>query len=179
MQRHRHFSPGSIVAAHVTRRPLIAAWLAALIACGTQAAEPSPIEALRTKFPNGIPWRVEFADSAGKSLGAIDMRITSARGESCLGNMNPDGVRVEYVRKDKLSPTLSTTSYGVAKFTGNKVEVDLTGGLCDAYLLMNGEVAADGSSTGDVSTFGMRGGQEIARYRATVDLRLDSGSGPH
>jgi hypothetical protein len=148
---------------------LIAAWLAALIACGTHAAEPSPIDTLRTKFPDGIPWRVEFVDSAGKSLGAIDMRITSARGDSCLGDMNPDGVRVEFVHKDKLSPTLSTTSYGVAKFTGNKVKIDLTGGLCDAYLLMNGELAANGSSTGDVYTFGMRGGHDVATYRATVE----------
>jgi hypothetical protein len=169
VQRRRQGSLESIVAARATRRPVIAAWLAALIACGTHASEPSPIDALRTKFPDGIPWRVEFVDSAGKSLGAIDMRITSARGDSCLGGMNPDGVRVEFVRKDNLSPTLSITSYGVAKFTGNKVEIDLTGGLCDAYLLMNGEVAVNGSSTGDVSRFGMSGGHEVAKYRAMVE----------
>jgi len=133
------------------------------------AAEPSPIDALRTKFPHGIPWHVEFVDFAGKSLGAIEMRITSARGDSCLGDMSPDGVRVEFVRKDELSPTLSTTSHGVAKFTGSKVRIDLTGGLCDAYLLMNGEIAVNGSSTGNVSTFGMRGGHEVAKYRATIE----------
>lgn len=153
----------------MTRRPWFAASLAALIACGTHAAEPSSIDALRAKFPHGIPWRVEFVDAAGKSLGAIDMRITSTRGDSCLGDMNADGVRIEFVRKDKLSPTLSTTSHGVAKFAGNKIRIDLTGGLCDAYLLMNGEMAADGSSTGDVSTFGMGGGHAIATYRAAVE----------
>src|SRR5690349_3365472 len=105
-----HRSPGPSVASRATHRALIAAWLAALFVCGTHAAEPSPIGALRAKFSNGIPWRVEFTDSAGKSLGAIDMRITSARGQSCLGDMNPDGVRVEFVRKDNLSPTLSITS---------------------------------------------------------------------
>lgn len=153
----------------MTRQGLLAASIAALIVSATQAAERSTIDALRTRFPNGIPWHVEFVDAAGKSLGAIDMRITSERGDSCLGDMNQDGVRVEFVRKDRLSPTLSTTSHGVAKFTGNNVKVDLTGGLCDAYLLMNGEIAANGSSTGDVSTFGMRGGHEIATYRATVE----------
>jgi len=169
VQRHRQDSLGSIVASRTTRRPLIAAWLGALIACATHAAEPSPIDTLRTKFPLGIPWHVEFVDSAGMSLGSIDMRITSARADSCLGGLNPDGVRVEFARKDKLSPALSTTSYGVAKITGTKVEIDLTGGMCDAYLLMNGEVAANGSSTGDVSTFGMRGGHQVATYRAAVE----------
>lgn len=169
MQQGRYHSLGPIVARCIRHRPLLAAPLAALIACAAHAAEPSPIDALRTKFPQGIPWHVGFVDSDGKSLGAIDMRITSERGDSCLGGMDPGGVRVEFVRKDRLSPTLSTTSHGVAKFDGNKVKIDLTGGMCDAYLLMNGEIAADGSSTGDVSTFGMTGGHEVAKYRAAVE----------
>src|SRR5258706_6044378 len=107
VQRRRHSSLGPTGESRMTRRALIAALLAALITCAALAAEPSPIDALRTKFPQGIPWHVEFADSAGKSLGAIDMRIASERAESCLGGMNPGGVRVEFVRKDKLSPTLS------------------------------------------------------------------------
>lgn len=169
MQRLRHdSSPGSVRTPRMTRWPMIAALLAALIASAIHAAQPSPIDSLRTKYPHGIPWHVEFADSTGKSLGAIDMRITSERGDSCLGDMGPDSVRVEFVRKDDLSPTLSTTSHGVAKFTGSNVKIDLTGGLCDAYLLMNGEMAANGSSTGGVSTFGMRGGHDVATYRATV-----------
>jgi hypothetical protein len=168
VQRDKRNSLELITTPRIAGRRSIAVFLAALLACATHAAEPSPIEALRAKFPDGIPWRVEFGDSAGKSLGAIDMRITSARGKSCLGGMNPDGVRVEFVRKDNLSPTLSVTSYGVAKFADNKVKIDLTGGMCDAYLLMNGEVAANGSSTGDVSRFGMRGGNEVAKFRAAV-----------
>jgi hypothetical protein len=148
------------------RRILIAVSVVAA-AGGIRADEHSPIDALRAKHPHGIPWHVEFSDSAGKSLGAIDMKITAEPGHSCLGGMNP-GVRVEFVRKDNLSPTLSTQSYGVAQFTGNKVRIDLTGGMCDAYLLIEGEIAADGFSKGDVSTFGMRGGHDVATYRATV-----------
>jgi hypothetical protein len=45
---------------------------------------------------------------------------------------------------------------------------DLTGSLCDAYLLMSEPVAADGSSSGDIYAFGMRGGHDLAKYRATV-----------
>ena len=167
---HRRYgSFGSSPAPRIKRRASIAAVLAALITCAARAAEPSPIDALRLKFPDGIPWHVQFFDSAGKSLGTIDMRITSAPGDSCLGSMSPDGVRVEFVRKDDLSPTLSTTSHGVAKFSGENVKIDLTGGLCDAYLLMEGKFDANGTSTGDVSTFGMRGGRAVATYRATMD----------
>jgi len=149
-------------------RLTVALPLAIAAACGLHADEHSPIESLRAKFPQGVPWHVEFSDSAGKSLGAIDMRITSQRGDSCLGDMNPDGVRVEFERKENLSPTLGTTAYGVAKFTDNKVRIDLTGGMCDAYLLIEGEIAADGSSKGDVVAFGMRSGHDVATYRATV-----------
>jgi len=140
-----------------------------LVAAGAVHADGrSPIDALRGKFPRGIPWHVEFADSAGNNLGAIDMRITAQAGDSCLGDMNPDAVRVEFVRKDNLSPTLRTTSHGVAKFSGNKARIDLTGGMCDAYLLMEGEIAADGSSKGDVVAFGMRFSNVVATYRAVV-----------
>jgi len=142
--------------------------LAMVAVCGARADEPSSIGPLRAKFPHGIPWHVEFSDSAGKSLGAIDMLITAENGSSCLGGMNPDGLRVEFVRKDNLSPSLSTTSYGVAKFTGDKIRIDLTGGLCDAYRVMDGQVAADGSSTGNVVGFGMRYSKDLATYRASI-----------
>ena len=149
-------------------RVSVALFLAIALACPVQADEHAPIDALRSKFPQGIPWHVEFSDSSGKSLGTIDMQITSQRGDSCLGDMNPDGVRVEFVRTDNLSPTLRTTSYGVAKFTGNKVRIDLTGGMCDAYLLIEGDIESDGSSKGEVVAFGIRGGHDVAAYRASV-----------
>jgi hypothetical protein len=166
-----HYGPGGHLRDDVfgiAARLSIAVLLAIATAYEVRADEHSPIHSLRAKFPHGIPWRVEFTDSTGKSLGAIDMQITSQRGDSCLGDMNPDGVRVEFVRKDNLSPTLPTTSYGVAKFNGNKVRIDLTGGMCDAYLLIDGEIAADGSSKGTVSAFGMQGGHDVATYHATV-----------
>jgi len=168
MSRYRLDSPVATATVRMTCRRWIMA-LATLAACVAHAAAPPSIGALRAKFPQGIPWHVEFADSAGKSLGSIDMRITTARGDSCLGDMGPDGVRVEYVRINDLSPTLSVTSHGVAKFSGDQVKVDLTGGRCDAYLLMTGALAPNGSSSGDVYTFGMRGGHDIATYKATVE----------
>jgi len=168
VSRYRDDSPDAAATTRVPGRSWVLP-LAALTACAAHAAAPAPIDALRTKFPQGIPWHVEFVDAAGKSLGSIDMRITSAPGDSCLGDMGPLGVRVEYLRTHDLSPTLSVTSHGVARFTGDKIKVDLTGGRCDAYLLMSGEMAPNGASSGDVYTFGMRGGHDIATYKATAE----------
>ena len=131
------------------------------------AGDRSPIESLRARFPHGIPWRVEILGVDGKNMGALEMLITTDQATSCLGGMS-DGVRVNFTRKEALSSTISVASYGVAKVTGDKIKIDLTGGICDAYLLMSGDVAADGSSTGDIYTFGMSGGHDVATYRATV-----------
>ena len=137
--------------------------LAGLVAAG----KSSPFDALRAKFPRGIPWKVEIIGPDGKTNGSLELLITSDRASSCLGGM-ADGVRVEFTRKDALPPMLSIASYGVATVTGDKIKIDLTGGICDAYLLMGGALASDGSSTGDIYTFGMRGGHDVATYRATV-----------
>jgi hypothetical protein len=147
---------------------LIFVLLAAFAGVCATAASRSPEESLRAKYPHGIPWKVEFVGADGKSLGTIAMLITSEPGASCLGGMK-DGVRVTFSHKESLPSTLHVADYGVALFTGDKIKIDLTGGICDAYLLMSGSIAADGSSSGDVYTFGMRGGHDVATYRATVE----------
>lgn len=147
---------------------LIFVLLAASSVLCASAADRSPEQSLRAKFPHGIPWKVEFLGADGKSLGTVDMLITSEPGASCLGDMR-DGVRVTFSRKQSLSSTLHVADYGVARLTGDKIKIDLTGGICDAYLLMSGSIAADGSSNGDIYTFGMRGGHDVATYRATVE----------
>ena len=146
-------------------RLVVVAGLVAAVAGEAVAVEPSPVEALRARFPRGIPWDVELSTN-GESRGKLQMLITYSQASSCLGDM-ADGVRVEFTRKE-LSPPLSIGAYGVARFAGDKVKIDLTGGVCDAYLLMNGVVAPDGSSTGDVYTFGPSGGHDVATYHAIV-----------
>ena len=141
--------------------------LAALAAGLAIAGQPSPLDALRAKFPLGIPWKVEILNPDGKNCGTLEMLITSDRASSCLGEMT-NGVRVEFVRKDTLSPPLPVASHGVAKFDGDKIKIDLTGGICDAYLLMSGVVASNGSSTGDIYTLGLRGGHDVGTYRTAV-----------
>lgn len=132
------------------------------------AAEPSLLDKLMGKHPHGIPWHVEILDADGKAQGSLDLVITTLHAHSCLGDIGGDGLRVEFTKIDALPSTLHVQSYGVAKISGDAIKIDLTGGLCDAYLLMSGPLAADGSSSGDVYTFGMRGGHDVAKYRATV-----------
>jgi len=148
-------------------RNLILALLAALATGSAAADSPTPIESLRAKFPGGIPWSIEILDSAGKNVGSLDMRITSEPAQSCLGEMT-NGVRVEFTHTQALPPTLHVAAYGVATFSGDRMKIDLTGGMCDAYVLMSGQLAPDGSSTGEIYTLGLRGGHDIGTYRATV-----------
>ena len=141
-------------------------FVAAAIAAGNAvAAEPTPLDALRAAHPDGIPWTAEVVDTAGKPLGALHLRFTAQEGSSCLGGQH--GVRVDFLRGDE-KPPLSLGDYGVAMFKDGKVKIDLTGGMCDAYVIMEGAFAADGASSGDVYRFGMRGGQNIGSYRASV-----------
>jgi hypothetical protein len=141
--------------------------LAASLAGLATAAQPSPFDALRARFPHGIPWQVDIVDTHGKASGTLEMLIKTEKAESCLGGMS-DGVRVEFTRKDALPPSLSVESYGVAKLEGDTIKIDLTGGMCDAYLILSGTLAADGSSSGGIRTFGKGGGHDVATYSAKV-----------
>jgi hypothetical protein len=150
------------------KKSLIPVFLAALMLGQAVGAEPSSVDVLRAKFPKGIPWSVEVSDTTGKSLGSLEMRITSVPASSCLGDIASDGVKVEFIRNGSDSLKLPIASYGIAKFTNNNVKIDLTGGMCDAYLIMDGTIKADGSSAGQIYKFGMRGGNDVGTYRATV-----------
>lgn len=131
------------------------------------AADASPFAALQAHHPEGVPWKVEISDLEGKPAGSLELRITRQTANSCLGGMD-GGLRVEYTRKNALPASLPVESYGVAIVSGDKIKIDLTGGMCDAYLILEGTLAPDGSSTGTIHTFGMRGGKDVARYRAIV-----------
>lgn len=147
---------------------LVATLMTAWVLDCASAGEPPALATLRAKFPHGIPWNVEIVDLSGKNLASLQFRITSESAASCLGDFGADAVRVEFVRKEHVAPDISLASYGVAQFTGDKVEIDLTGGICDAYLIMDGKMETDGSSTGTVFRLGMSGGHDIGTYRATV-----------
>ena len=57
----------------MVRRKPIFVFLATLLTPLAVAGEPSPLDALRAKFPHGIPWNVEILDAAGKTNGKIEM----------------------------------------------------------------------------------------------------------
>jgi len=149
------------------RHESLALSLAIMLTHSAFAAETSPFAALQGRHPGGVPWKVEISDLDGKPNGSMELLITNKTAESCLGGMD-GGLRVEYTRKDALPPSLRVESYGVAVVAGDKIKIDLTGGMCDAYLILEGTLAADGTSSGNIHTFGMRGGKDVATYRATV-----------
>ena len=144
-------------------------WLIALSLLwgASAAADAVPIDALRAKFPQGIPWNVAVINPDGKSRGELEILITSEHARSCMGEVD-EGFRVDFIRPGVFSPPLPLASYGIAKFVGNKVMIDLTGGTCDAYLVMDGVVSSDGSSSGDLYTFGPGGEHNMGTYRAIV-----------
>ena len=142
--------------------------LVCLVPCLGNSAEPSIIDSLRQRFPQGIPWHVEFKDMAGSDLGSLDLVITSEPAKSCLGSMGSDSVRARFERIDVAPTRLRIASYGIVQFTGDGITIDLTGDTCDAYLLMSGSLASDGSSAGELYTLGIRGGRDVGTYHATV-----------
>ena len=142
--------------------------LVCLVPCLGNSADPSIIDSLRQRFPQGIPWHVEFKDMAGSDLGSLDLVITSEPAKSCLGSMGSDSVRARFERIDVAPSKLRIASYGIVQFTGDGITIDLTGDTCDAYLLMSGSLASDGSSAGELYTLGNRGGRDVGTYHATV-----------
>ena len=144
-------------------------WLIAfsLLWAAVAAADALPLDALRTKFPQGIPWNVAVISPDGKSRGELEILITAEHARSCTGEVG-EGFRVDFTRPGVLSPPLPIASYGIARFIGNKVMIDLTGGTCDAYLVMDGVVTPDGSSSGDVYTLGPGGKHNMGTYRAII-----------
>jgi len=156
-----------VAAPHRLRRQVLAGLFAGVACVQAIAAERQELDALRSRFAAGLAWQVEFTDLEHKPMGTLPMRITAERASSCLGGMS-DGVRVEFGPARDLSPSVHLGSYGVALLTEDKIKIDLTGGICDAYLLMQGVLAADGSSHGELYTFGMRGGHDIGTFSASI-----------
>jgi len=138
-----------------------------LLWAAVAAADALPLDALRTKFPQGIPWNVAVISPDGKSRGELEILITAEHARSCTGEVG-EGFRVDFIRPGVLSPPLPIASYGIARFIGNKVKIDLTGGTCDAYLVMDGVVSSDGASSGDVYTLGPGGEHNVGTYRAII-----------
>ena len=148
-------------------RLLLGIALAAFIALAS-AADSGAVKALRTKYAQGIPWTITLSDRKGGPLGELDVVVTTEHAESCLGSLNEGAVKVEFTRTKNVSKTLQLGPYGIAQFSGDEVTVDLTGQWCDAYILLSGSVAADGTSKGRLSTLGLSGGKDIGTYQAVL-----------
>ncbi|MDR2335867.1 MAG: hypothetical protein LBE61_20570 [Burkholderiaceae bacterium] len=147
-------------------RKLITVLPAVLLAGVAMAAELTPLDALRSRFPGGIPWKVEILDLNDNTLGHVELVITMTPARSCRFG---DGVRVEYLKADPLLLPHAMGTYGVAKIDSDGILIDLIGGgVCDAYRLMGGVLWSDGSSTGEIYRYGRFGQLDYATYRASV-----------
>lgn len=142
-------------------------FLVLLFAGNVMATDIQPLDALRAEYPRGIPWTVKVITLDGKDGGELQRRITSEHASSCTGEVG-NGYRVEFVRSDRLMSPLPIASYGIAKFVDDKVKIDLTGGTCDGYLMMDGTMTLNGSSAGGIYTFGPGGAHDLGTYHASI-----------
>lgn len=147
-----------------------APWFVALVLapCWVLASDVAPLKTLRKVHPEGVPWSIELTDGAGKGLGRLEVLITDQSARSCLSSIGPGAVRIEYLAKDGPISRIVTSPYGVGKFDGSTVQIDLTGDTCDAYVILGGEMLADGSSSGELYTLGIRSGQTLGAFHAKV-----------
>jgi hypothetical protein len=143
---------------------LMLCWLLAGTVAGAGATN---FEALRSRFPRGIPWRVEILDASGKSLGVLEVLVTSQPAKSCLKDFGP-GYLVSYSRHPEDLDSWKLGSFGVASVSGNVITLDLTGGRCSDYVVAKGEVTTDGTSAGEVFTLHKMFGHDLGTYRATL-----------
>jgi len=141
----------------------------ALLPCLVAADDIATLEDLRRQHPYGVPWSIEFTDETGRSLGRLNVLITDRPADSCLGSFGKNAVRVAFLDMSGRIRRLLSSPYGVADVSSNNVQIDLTGNMCDAYLLMSGELLPDGSSSGEFYSLDLAGKKSLGTYHATVE----------
>jgi hypothetical protein len=139
---------------------ILALQIASLSAC----TEPKDINLEGHRFPEH--WHVNFFDSKTNDLGSLDVHFTALEGRSCLGSKSGKFFLVVVDRRTHLSSTINVTDSPALSFDGSDFVIDLTGGICDAYVLMRGTIPTSGVATGEVSTLGWSPPQTIATFIA-------------
>ncbi len=117
------------------------------------------------KFPER--WHIQFFDTKKNDLGSLDVHFTAREGRSCLGSKSGKSFLIVVDRRTHLSSTITVTESPALSFDGSNFVIDLTGGICDDYLLIKGIIPTAGLSAGEVSTLGWRPPRIIATFVAT------------
>jgi hypothetical protein len=110
-------------------------------------------------------WRVSLFDSKHNSAGNIDLHVTKKEGRSCLGGYE-GGYLVVIDRTANLSSQVRVSNTPVAKIEGDHFSIDLSGGICDAYVLLEGRIMDGGHAAGDIHTLGWGEAQTIGTFVA-------------
>jgi hypothetical protein len=138
--------------------------LALQVAAGA-CSEPNKIVLEGHSFPQR--WHIQFFDDQRKDLGSIDVHFTVKEGRSCLGSKSGKSFLIVVDRRTRLSPMFKVTESPALSFDGAEFVIDLTGGICDDYVLMKGTIPTSGVAAGKVSTLGWNPPQTIATFKAT------------
>jgi len=139
--------------------------LALQVASWGASAAPESLFLEGHPFP--ASWHIQFFDAKKADLGSLDVHFTAAAGHSCLGTKSGKSFLVVVDRKTRLSPLINVTDSPALSFDGSNFVIDLTGGICDAYVLMTGAVPFYGEASGEVSTMGWGASRTIATFVAT------------
>jgi hypothetical protein len=110
-------------------------------------------------------WKVSIFDVDHRAAGTIVLHVTTRTGTSCLGGFE-DSKLVVIDRATDLLPAITISRFPVAKIDGDNFSFDLSGGICDAYVLLHGKVLTDGSAAGKVSTLSLGGGETLGTFVA-------------
>lgn len=117
------------------------------------------------RFP--VHWHIQFFDTEKNDLGSLDVHFTAREGRSCIGSKSGKSFLMVVDHRTHLSSTIHVTDSPALSFDGSDFVIDLTGGICDAYVLMRGAIPASGMAAGEVSTLGWSPPRTIATFVAT------------
>jgi hypothetical protein len=152
----------------VSRLPRGVVVLAALMALCSSHAQGPPSDSNQSPYPRPVDWKIQLFDTNHHNAGALYVHITTDRGGSCLGSFGRNAVLVRVDRKLELSRGFFVSSTPVAKFENDRVSIDLTGGDCDNYVLLEGTLSRDGGAFGTATSFGISFSKPLGTFVATV-----------
>ena len=152
----------------MNRKGIVAAAFAIAVSTAFGASILSPLQVLQATPPGEVHWLVRLYDQSHSPIGTLRLRVTSERGRSCLGGLGDRGFLIKIDRKDGLPKDFRISNTPVAFFDGKKVVVDLTGGTCDDYRLLDGNLSNDGGVLGEIRATGLGFAQVVGRFSATL-----------
>jgi hypothetical protein len=151
--------------------------LAVQIASFSAYAAPEDIILEGHKFPER--WHIQFFGTKKNDLGSVDLHFTAREGRSCLGSKSGKSFLIVVDRRTHLSSTINVTESPALSFDGSDFVIDLTGGICDAYVLIKGAIPIAGVAAGEVSTLGWSPPRTIGTFVATPMNDLTIGRADH